>query len=49
MKSLIALGAAIAGALILGFSSFYTVAQGQRGILLTNGAYTATSETGFHP
>ncbi|TIW53834.1 MAG: prohibitin family protein [Mesorhizobium sp.] len=48
MKSLIALGVLAAAALSIGFSSFYTIDQGQRGILLTNGAYTATSEPGLH-
>lgn len=51
MKSpvtLVVAGLVAAGALLLGASSYYTIDQGQRGILLTNGAYTATADPGLH-
>lgn len=42
--------AAIAGlfGLIVIFGSFYTIDQGERGVILRNGAFVGTAEPGFH-
>ncbi|RWB08810.1 MAG: prohibitin family protein [Mesorhizobium sp.] len=48
MRLAIITGAIALAILGTAFSSFYTIDQGQRGILLTNGAYTSNEDPGLH-